>query len=64
MFSAWDLHSWIVSVGAVLFMGSLITGFSAFVGALLSRILGEERDVAETSPMSRSAKKPLFREAA
>ena len=64
MFSAWDFHSWIASVGAVLFMGILVIGFSAFVGALISLMLGEERDAAETSSMSRSAKGPSFREAA
>ena len=64
MFSAWDFHSWIASVGAVLFMGLLVIGFSAFVGALISLMLGEERDAAETSSMSRSAKEPSFREAA
>lgn len=64
MFSAWDFHSWITSVGAVLFMGTLITALSAFVGTLLTRIFGEERDAAEPSPASRSAKEPSFREAA
>lgn len=38
MFSAWDFHSWIASVGAVLFMGILVIGFSAFVGTLMSRL--------------------------
>ncbi len=64
MFSAWDFHSWIANVGAVLFMGILVIGFSAFVGTLMSRIFGEERDAAETSSKSRSAKEPSFREAA
>lgn len=27
MFSAWDVNSWIVSVGVVLFLGCYITGF-------------------------------------
>ena len=64
MFSAWDLHSWVVSVGTALFMISFVTAFGAFVATLIARILGEERDVAEPSPTSRSAKEPSFREAA
>ena len=38
MFSAWDFRSWIVSVGVMLFILSLLTGFGAFVSVLMSRI--------------------------
>lgn len=64
MFSAWDFNSWIVSVGVVLFMLSLLTGFGALVSALMSRIWGEERDVAATPRMSSTAKEPPARKAA
>jgi hypothetical protein len=64
MFSAWDFHSWITSIGMVLFMLTLLTGFSALVSLLMFRILGEERDDAATARMSRMPKKPPFRKAA
>lgn len=64
MFSAWDFNSWIASVGVVLFMLSFLTGFGALVTALISRIWGEERDVAATSQPSSTAKEPPSRKAA
>lgn len=64
MFSAWDFNGWIVSVGVVLFMLSLLTGFGALVSALLSRIWGEEPDVAATPHTSSTAKEPPTRKAA
>lgn len=64
MFSAWDFHSWIASVGVVLFMGSLITGFSALLSALICWIWGAERDVVETPRMTRPVKEPPLRKAA
>ena len=64
MFSAWDFNGWIVSVGVVLFMLSILTGFGALVSALMSRIWGEEPDVAETPRMSSTAKEPSIRKAA
>jgi hypothetical protein len=64
MFSAWDFHSWSASLGIVLFMGMLITGFGALVGVVISRIWGDERDVAASLRVSRTVKKPPFREAA
>jgi len=64
MFSAWDLHSWITSVGTVPFMISLVTAFSALVAMLTARILGEDRDVAEAASVNRPEKKPQFRDAA
>ena len=41
MFSAWHWNSWFVSIGAEVFMLSLLTGFSAFATALMFRIWGE-----------------------
>lgn len=64
MFSAWDFNGWIISIGVVLFMLSLLTGFGALVSALMSRIWGEERDVAATPPPSSTAKEPPIRKAA
>lgn len=64
MFSAWDFNSWIVSIGIVLFMVGLLTGFGVLVNALLSRIWGEDRDVAATPPLSSTAKEPPIRKAA
>ena len=34
MFSAWDFNSWISSIGVVLVMLFLLTGFSALMSAL------------------------------
>jgi len=64
MFSAWDFHSWIFSIGIVLVMLFLLTGFSALVSALMSRIWGEVRDDAATVRMSRTPKEPPIRKAA
>jgi hypothetical protein len=64
MFSAWNFHSWITSVGAVLFMCSLITGFGLLVTLLISRIWGEEGEVAAAPRVSGTAKKSPIREAA
>lgn len=64
MFSAWDFNGWIISIGVVLFMLSLLTGFGALVSALMSRIWGEERDVAATPPLSSTAKESPIRKAA
>lgn len=64
MFSAWDFHGWIASFGTVLFMGGLITGFSAGVALLIRRIWGDERDVAAIPPASRTVQEPPRREAA
>lgn len=64
MFSAWDPNSWIASLVIVLFMGGLITGFSALLGALICRIWGAEHDVGETPPMTRPMKEAPIREAA
>lgn len=64
MFSAWDFNSWITSIGIVLFIFSLLTGFSALVSVLMSRIWGEVRDDATTARMGRTEKEPPFRKAA
>ena len=64
MFSAWDFNSWISSIGVVLVMLFLLTGFSALVSALMSRIWGEVRDDAATARMSRTPKEPPIRKAA
>jgi hypothetical protein len=41
MFSAWDFSSWFFSIGAVLFMLTFLTGFSAFASALMSWVWGD-----------------------
>jgi len=64
MFSAWDFRSWIVSVGVMLFILSLLTGFGAFVSVLMSRIWGEATDNAATGRMSRTKKEPPIRDVA
>jgi hypothetical protein len=40
MFSAWDFNSWIFSIGVMLFVLSILTGFGALVSALTSWIWG------------------------
>jgi len=64
MFSAWDFHSWVFSIGIVLFMLTLLTGFSALVSVLMSRIWGGVRDDAAIARMSRTPKEPPIRNAA
>lgn len=64
MFSAWDFNGWLISVGVVLVMLSLLTGFGALVNALLDRIWGEERDLTATPRMSSTEKEPPIRKAA
>ncbi|WP_455371021.1 hypothetical protein [Petrachloros mirabilis] len=54
MFSTWDFHGWLGSVLIVLFMGSIVVGFSMFVALLLKIILGERPTVAEGSTISHS----------
>ncbi len=41
MFSAWDFNSWFFSIGAVLFMLSFLTGFSALASALMPWVWGD-----------------------
>jgi hypothetical protein len=64
MFSAWDFNSWIFSFGVMLFILSMLTGFGAFVYALMSRIWGEARDDAATALMGWTEKAPPIRKAA
>ena len=64
MFSAWDFDSWIFSIGVVLVMLCLLTGFGALVSVLMCRIWGEVRDDAATARMSGTPKEPPFRKAA
>jgi len=64
MFTGWDLDSWGLSVVAMVFMLSILTGIGAFVSVLMSRIWGEERDDAATAHMSKTAKEPPIRKAA
>jgi Na+-transporting methylmalonyl-CoA/oxaloacetate decarboxylase gamma subunit len=64
MFSAWDFNSWISSIGVVLVMLFLLTGFSALVSALMTRIWGEVRDDAAIARTSRTQKEPPIRKAA
>ena len=56
MFSAWDFDSWILSVGIVLLVLSLLAGLSALTSALVFWIWGEERDDA-ASPCTRRRSK-------
>ena len=64
MFSSWDFNSWISSIGVVLVMLFLLTGFSALVSALMTRIWGEVRDDAAIARMSKTPKEPPIRKAA
>jgi hypothetical protein len=64
MFSAWDFDTWFGSLVAMLFIGAIIMGFAMSVTTLLSRILGREPDMAETSSVNGTTKKASFREAA
>jgi len=64
MFSAWDFNSWIFSIGVMLFILSLLTGFGALVSALMSRICGEACDDAATARMGGTEKEPPIRKAA
>ena len=64
MFSSWDFNSWISSIGVVLVMLFLLTGFSALVSALMTRIWGEVRDDAAIVRTSRTPEEPPFRKAA
>ena len=61
MFPAWDFNSWFFSIGAELFMLSLLTGFSACATALMFRIWGEACCDAATVRMSRVGKEPPIR---
>jgi hypothetical protein len=56
--------TWIFSFGLMLFMLSILTGFGAFVYALMSRIWGEARDDAATALMGGREKEPSIRKAA
>ncbi len=64
MFSAWDFNSWIASVGVALFMVSLLTGSGVLVSALMSRIWGEESDMAATPLMGETTREHPIRKAA
>ena len=64
MFSAWDFNSWFLSIGAEVFMLSLLTGFSAFATALMFRIWGEACSDAAIVRMCRTPKDPPIRNAA
>lgn len=57
MFSAWDLNSWLLSIGAELFMLGLLTGFSALATALMFRMWGEACCDAATVRVCRTAEK-------
>ncbi len=62
MFSAWNLNTWIASLGAVLFIGSLLTGFAALVTVLMSRVWREDPDLADV-PLSSPETKDIRRAA-
>lgn len=56
--------TWIFSVGAMLFILSILMGFSALVSVLMSRIWREVRDDAATARMNGTSEEPPFRKAA
>jgi len=56
--------TWIFSVGAMLFILSIFTGFGALVSVLMSRIWGEAPDDAATARISRTPEEPPIRKAA
>lgn len=58
MFSAWDVNSWFFSIGAVLFMLSFLTGYSALASALMSRMWGDACEDVLIARTSRTAKEP------
>ena len=65
MFSAWDFSSWFFSIGAVLFMLTFLTGFSALASTLMSRMWGDAcEDVVIARTSRRTAKDPSMRKAA
>ncbi len=64
MFSEWNLHSWVVSAGIVLVLGSVITGFALLVTLLICGIWDEERETAATPRTRGTAKDPSIRKAA
>lgn len=64
MFSAWDFNSWIASVGVLLVIVGLLTGFGALVNALLVRIWEDENEAAATIPGSEHKKDDPIRKAA
>ena len=64
MFSAWDFTGWMVSVGIVLCILSVLTGFGALVHALMSRIWGEEQEFVATPELGTTAKEHPVRKAA
>ncbi|WHZ14435.1 MAG: hypothetical protein OJF52_001273 [Nitrospira sp.] len=64
MFSAWDFNSWIASVGVLLVIVSLLTGFGALVNALMARIWKDENEAAATTPASEHKKDHPIRKAA
>jgi Na+-transporting methylmalonyl-CoA/oxaloacetate decarboxylase gamma subunit len=64
MFSAWDFNSWVISIGVMLFVLSLLVGLSALMGALVFRIWGEEHDDAAIPCTNRTTKEPPIHKAA
>ncbi|MBI4003184.1 MAG: hypothetical protein HY348_15555 [Nitrospira defluvii] len=64
MFSAWDFNSWIVSVGVLLVIVSLLTGFGALVNALMARIWEDESEAAAIPRTSEGVKEDPIRKAA
>ncbi len=64
MFSAWDFSSWFFSIGAVLFMLTFLTGFSALASALMSRVWGDGCEGVVIARTRRTAKEPSVRKLA
>ena len=62
MFSAWNRNNWIASLGVLLFIGSLLTGFGTIVTVLRSSVWGRRLDFAEAPP-SRPETKDIRRAA-
>jgi hypothetical protein len=56
--------TWIFSVGAMLFILGMLTGFGALVSVVMHRIWGEAPDDAATARTSRTPKEPPIRKAA
>jgi hypothetical protein len=64
MFSAWDFNSWIASLGVLVAIISLLTGFGALVNAAMARIWADENEAAATARRNEPAKEMPSRTAA
>ena len=64
MFSKWDSHGWIFCLGLVLFVYTLLAGFSTLASVLICRIWGGVCAEAATDRTSRAPKELPMRKAA